>query len=278
MNRIDIDAVFASLMRARQNLEDETRQYRDGLDQLKFLLGLSPRAPVVIDRQNIQAFPAVFAFVESWANNPKRRSSDLYQLIDQFPAEGEVVLNGEPILERIEKVPDQWEEVMATATQLAFDNRNERDRGVAPPNSGIRLEQRVRRRIRDLYDKKLAFRSEKRCYELAVRLKDQSLERLLAPPSPTVTSRSSLVKGVIEHQMQIVAAQDRLIGLWTSFRAERLELYHDLGVLPYQDWKSFYADLSAALPVAAPAVPAVQPKSTTGDLPQPAAPPSPPIP
>ena len=51
---------------------------------------------------------------------------------------------------------------------------------------------------------------------------------------------------MIDQQAQIVATQDRLTGLWTSFRSERLALYHDLGVLPYADWKSFYADLSAA--------------------------------
>ena len=39
--------------------------------------------------------------------------------------------------------------------------------------------------------------------------------------------------------------QDRLVGLWASFKAERLALYRDLGVLPYDDWKSFYDDLAA---------------------------------
>ena len=167
-------------------------------------------------------------------------------IIDRLPVLGEIVLNGEPILERIEKIPDQWEEGLAAAAQLAFKSRSQRDEVLAQPNSGIQLELRVRRRIRDMYDKKLAFRSEKRCYELAIRLRDQAFERLLAPPSPAVTSRSALVSAVIEQQTQIVRAQDRLIELWTSFRAERLALYHDLGVLPYQDWKSFYADLSAA--------------------------------
>ncbi len=72
VTRIDIDTVFASMVRARQKLAGEIRQFRDGLDQLKFLLGLSPRAPVILDRQNLQAFPAVFDAVESWAKNSKR--------------------------------------------------------------------------------------------------------------------------------------------------------------------------------------------------------------
>ena len=110
------------------------------------------------------------------------------------------------------------------------------------------------------YDKRLAYQAEKRRYELAIRLRDQALERLLAPPSPAVTSRSSLVTELIEQLTKVVEAQNRLIEVWTTFRAERLAFYHDLGVLPYQDWKSFFADLSAGPPVAGPAVPAVQPQ------------------
>jgi hypothetical protein len=42
---------------------------------------------------------------------------------------------------------------------------------------------------------------------------------------------------------QLVETQNRLIAIWTSFRGQRLALHRDLGVLPCQDWKSFYADL-----------------------------------
>ncbi len=278
VSRIDVDTVFASLVRARQKLADETRQFRDGLDQLKFVLGLSPRAAVILDRRNLQAFPVVFEMVEDWARGPNRRTSDLPTIIDSVPAPGEVVLNGEPILERIEKVPDQWEEVLAAAAQLAFKSRSERDKGAAPPNSGVQLELRVRRRIRGLYDKRLAYQAEKRRYELAIRLRDQALERLLAPPSPAVTSRSPLVTELIEQLTKVVEAQNRMIEVWTTFRAERLAFYHDLGVLPYQDWKSFFADLSAGPPVAGPAVPAVHPQPRAGDAPQPSSPPTPPRP
>ena len=66
LSRIDVDTVFAGLLQARQKLADEIRQFRDGLDELKFLLGLSPRAPVILDRQNLEAFPAVFDAVDDW--------------------------------------------------------------------------------------------------------------------------------------------------------------------------------------------------------------------
>jgi hypothetical protein len=278
VTRLDVDMVFAALIRARQKLAEEIGLYRDGLDQLKFLLGLSPRAPVVIDRHNLQAFPAVIESVENWERNTKRRSQALPELIEKFPVMGDVMLNSEPILEKIENNPDQREDVLAGAGELAFKSRSERDEVRAQPNSGIQLELRVRRRIRNLYDKRLAYQTEKRCYELAVRLKDQAFERMLAPPLPDNTSRSSLVHDVIEQRRQIVLAQDRLVGLWTSFRAERLAFYHDLGALPYPDWKSLYADLSAAPAVAAPSVPAVLPEPAAASAPGPVVPPAPPRP
>ncbi len=150
------------------------------------------------------------------------------------------------VLENVDKDPDQWEVILASAAQVALKSRSERDEIRVQPNSGARLELRVRRQIRGLYDKRLAYQAEKQRYELAVRLKDQAFERLTAPPSPTVTSRSSLLKEVLEEQAAVVDTQDRLVALWASFRAGRLALYHDLGVLPYTDWKSFLADLSAA--------------------------------
>ena len=54
-------------------------------------------------------------------------------------------------------------------------------------------------------------------------------------------------QSLLEQFTQIQRAQDHLIGLWSSFKAERLILYHDIGVFPYEDWKSFYEDLGATV-------------------------------
>ena len=72
-------------------------------------------------------------------------------------------------------------------------------------------------------------------------------------------------------------AQDRLIAHWTSFRAERLSLYRDLGVLPYDNWDAFYADLSAPGRPADEPAPAVAPavlEPATPAPPPPVPPPS----
>ena len=121
------------------------------------------------------------------------------------------------------------------------------------------------------------YEAERRSYELAVRLKDQAIERLLAPPTAIITSRSTLPEALIERVTAVMKAQVQLAILWTSFRGERLALYRDLGTLPYSDWQSFYADFSSG-PVTAFAVPAVTPDPAVGDAPPPPAPPAPPRP
>jgi hypothetical protein len=276
MNRLDLDLLVASLVRTRQVLEGEIRLYRDGLDELKVTLGLSPRVAVILDRQSLTAFRAVFDAVEGWARSPLRRVHVLYGLLEQLPALGEVFVDGQPILTQIETNPDRWEEVLANAAQLAIKHRSEQETQV-PANSGVQLELRVRQRIRKLLDTKRAYEAAKRNYELAVRLQDQAFERLLAPPTAGITSRSPLLKALIEQITAVAKMQEQLATLWTSFRAERMSLYRDLGTLPYDDWQSLYADFSTGT-VAAHAVPAVPPDQAVGNAPLPPAPAAPPRP
>jgi hypothetical protein len=273
LNRIDLDTLFASLVRGRQKLADEIRQFRDGLDELKIALGLSPRAAVILDRQSLAAFRGVFDSVDSWARQPQRHLEDLPRLIDRLPSLGEVVVDRLPIMTQIETDPDHWEHVLTAAARLAIKNRGDRDNRPPPEDAGIALELRVRRRIRDLFATRNAYEGEKRSYELAIRLQDQAFERLLAPAAGVAASRSLLLHGLIEHVTQVLDGEDRLAKLWSSFRTERLALYRDLGVLPYNDWISFYADLSARPAAADPAAPA---QARPADAPAPPAPPAPP--
>jgi len=267
LHQLDVDMVFASLVRARQKLADEISQFREGLDELKVVLGLSPRAAVILDRPNPEAFRAVRDSVDKWNRSADRSLRELTRLIERLPALGEVVVDGQPILAKLDKNPDLWEEILTGAAQLAIKNRSDRDKSQAPANAGVQLELWVRRRLRNLFETRRAYETEKRSYELAIRLEDQTFERMVAPSSAgLISSRSPLLEGLIEQVNQVLKVEDRLVGLWTSFRTERLALYRDLGVLPYKDWSSFYADLSAGH-VAAEAIPAVKPRPAAGDAP-----------
>jgi hypothetical protein len=270
LDQLDADLVRDSLDRARRRVADETGQYRDELDKLKIALGLRPRAAVILDRQNIDAFRAGFGALASWHRNAQRSREELHGLIERLPGLGEVILGGQPILAKIEINPDNGEDVLTTAVQLAIKNRADRDRYRATMDSGVQLELRIRRRIRGLSDTRRAYKAAKGEYEMAERLYDQMFERLFAATAHVISSRAIVLQRTIEQLDRVLAAKDRLITLWVSFRTERLALYRDVGALPYDDFKSFYDDLSAG-PAAASAVPPA--------LPQPAgAAPSPPAP
>jgi hypothetical protein len=96
-----------------------------------------------------------------------------------------------------------------------------------------------------------AYEAQQRLYELSIRLIDQGLDQIAAPPlrkidelvhSATVASG---LTGLLAPETKRRNAEDRLVTIWTSFQTERLALYRELGILPYDDWKSFFNDLSA---------------------------------
>jgi hypothetical protein len=191
--------------------------------------------------------------VYNWHRESNRTLNVLSQLSARLPDLGEVVVEGRPILKDIEANPDRLDEVLAAATRVANKNRGGRDEGKAARDTDVELELRTSRHIRHLVEGRRAYQGEKRRYELASRLIAQSLEQLVAPPAGGTQALAQSVGAKIATQTlldqlsRFRSAQDRLVGIWASFKAERLALYRDLGVLPYDDWKSFYDDLSARL-------------------------------
>ena len=93
-----------------------------------------------------------------------------------------------------------------------------------------------------------------------------------------------MIQGLVNNVARLREAEDRLAAIWASFRTERLALYRDLGVLPYENWDAFYADLSAGhgaaepAPAAAPANQVPPHVAPAGPAPPPPAPPTPPAP
>jgi hypothetical protein len=277
LTRLDLDGVFAALIRSRQRLSERTREFRDRLDELKVALGLSPRTAIVLDRRSIAGSGAVFDQVESWSRFPNRALDELPRIIGRLPNLGEVVVSGAPILAALMSDQDQWEPVLTQAAQFALEHQGKLGQGEVAGDAADALELSIRRRIRRLVAIRRGYDGTRqgiedgaiRSYELAIRRRDQAFERLVAPSAEAVSSRSALIEGVLKYLHDTELAQDRVVGHWTSFCAERLAFYKELGVLPYNDWNTFYADLSAS-PSAADVRPPVRPD------PVPAPPPAPP--
>jgi hypothetical protein len=261
LSQLDADLLAEAMVQGRGRMSREVAGFRDALDEWRVALGLSPHAAVIPDRQPIAAFRDVFTAVERWSMKPDRNLAELPRIVGRLPALGDVIIGGQPILHAIEQAPNRMEELLTEAARLAIKNRAGTDKPRAPEDGDIALELRVRRRIRQLLDMRRGYEDAKRGCERAVRLRDQAFERLFYPSNrEAVSSRTPAIRGLIDDLGRLRDAEDRLAALWTSFRAERLALYRDLGALPYDDWDAFYADLSAGhaaveAPQAAPAPP-----------------------
>ena len=245
LSQIDVDLVFAETHRSQQDLREEICHFRDHLDQFKVAIGLSPRAPVIPDRQALSRFHTAFGAVESWSKNPERGLNKLRDLTQQFPAIGDLIIEGKPIPPTMDANPAEWEDIVGNAVQTAIKNRGKPDKNQDLEKADAHLELKIRRLFRHLLALQRTYESEKRSYELCIRLSDQSFERLTSPASTNASGRSPLLEGLLEHVTRTLKSEDKLVTLWTTFRAERLALYRELGTLPYTDWLSFYKDLSA---------------------------------
>jgi hypothetical protein len=238
----------ASLVLARQNLAETIADYRNDLERFKVAIGLSVHAPVVPDREIVASFGRVFDQTRGWQERPDRSHRDLPRIIKGLPALGEVVVEGRSILALMGGNPDQQEEAPTLAARVAIGNRGDLDKA---PRDAAAVELDIRRRIRRLFGMRRDYEAHQRIYELDIRLIDQGLEQTAAPPMLGVgaPSRSTMfvggVVGLLAPETQRRKVEDQLVTIWTSFQTERLALYRELGILPYDDWKSFFNDLSA---------------------------------
>jgi hypothetical protein len=280
LSQLDVDLLTDALVQGRRREAREVAGYRDALDELKVELGLSPHAAVIPDRRILAGFRDARKAIDVWARRPNRQHAMLPRIVEHLPALGDAVVNGQPILRAIEQAPNRMEDLLREAARLAIENRGGADKARPPGDRDPALELRVRRRVRHLLEMRRDYADQKRVYVLAIRLRDQAFERLVNPPSgvshPLLTP---VVQGLVDDVTRLLATEDRLATIWASFRTERLALYRDLGVLPYDNWDAFYDDLSAGhgaaeeASAAAPAGPA--PAAPVPPAPaQPVAPPS----
>jgi hypothetical protein len=250
LSQLNLDQVDTLVNQARQALSLEIAEFRDHFERFKVALGLSPRAPVVLDRESVARFGRVFDQVQSWHEQPRRNLADLPRIIKGLPAVGDVVIEGGSILGPMGGNPEQREDVLTRATRRAIQHQTDLDQGKTLPDAvAAEIELSVRSRVRRLFELRRSYEGEQRRYELAVRLLDQSLEQVEAPSPGGALARSAMVATAITRlltpEKDRLGAEDRLVTVWTDFQTERLSLYQQLGILPYDDWASFFNDLSA---------------------------------
>jgi hypothetical protein len=247
VSQLNLDQVGATLGVARQALAVAIGDYRD----LKVAMGLSVRAPAVLDREIVASFGRVFDQARSWQERPEHSLSEVPRIINGLPALGEVVVEGRSILALMGGSTDQQEEALTRAARLAIQNRSDLDKGQAPGDAAAALELDIRRRIRRLFEMRRDYEVQQRTYEVSIRLFDHGLEQIVGSSRMSASAlvrsanAASATLGLLAPEAQRLNAEYRLVSIWTSFQTERLALYRELGILPYDDWKSLFNDLSA---------------------------------
>jgi len=85
----------------------------------------------------------------------------------------------------------------------------------------------------------------KRNFELNVRLKDQSFEQIIAPPAGGTQALAQSANAatqtinLLNFQGNLVTAMLALTNGWQQYQTQRLIVYRDIGILPYDEWEAF---------------------------------------
>jgi hypothetical protein len=103
----------------------------------------------------------------------------------------------------------------------------------------------IRQDIRNLHQQYLNYEINRRNLVLTIRQKDQAFEQILAPPAGAagaaqVANAATQTTNLINFQNRLLALQIALGTAWQQFELQRLQLYRDLGIMPYDEWEAFH--------------------------------------
>lgn len=104
----------------------------------------------------------------------------------------------------------------------------------------------VRLEIRGMLQQAQVFEIDKRNLFLNLRQKDNILRQILAPPTASdvgganAANQATQTINLTTAQAAILASQNSLISDWVAYQTQRLSLYADLGIMPYDEWEAFY--------------------------------------
>ncbi len=198
-NRLD-------LMNARAQLYDTWRQIRVTANALKGVLN------VAVTNQFI---------TPPTTNNP-------FGFVDQAK-EFSLVINAELPLVRVAE---------RNSFRTALINYQRQRRTLQNTEDFIKYQ--LRNEIRQMQLLYLQYQIVQRNLVLSVRVKDQAFEQIIAPPQPNVGSQNAVnTVNLINAQTAVITNENLLVTLWYQYQLYRLQVYRDLGILPFDEWEAF---------------------------------------
>ena len=137
--------------------------------------------------------------------------------------------------------------------QLARLNYRQQQRVLQSTEDAIKLT--VRNEIYQLIQLAKQFEIQKFSLILNLRQKDNTQQSIIAPPTAGdvggsgaggAANQAVQTQNLIQAQQQILQTLTGLIQIWINYQTQRLALYRDLGVIPYDEWEAFYELFPAA--------------------------------
>ena len=230
---------------AQQNLDIEMSSYRSGVDELKVSLGLPPSTPIVLDERILQPFIKAFSSIDAWQQNPKRQLGTLSALHNRLPRLGELTIGGRSLGQVTDgTIPE--EEFLRACVEAAGKQRTVLKDEQAARDERNALELRIRKLARGLILTHRNYPVQRGRLELAVREADQWSEQLMNPPAGGTAALSQAVNatmqilGVLQAQTRLYGGRTELVSQWLQFKEQSLELYRELGTMPYDNWEAFH--------------------------------------
>jgi Outer membrane efflux protein len=107
------------------------------------------------------------------------------------------------------------------------------------------LKIQLRNDLRQVHLAYINYEIAKRNFELNVRLKDQAFEQIVAPPAAgggglaQVANAATQTTNLLTFQGNLITAMLSLTNGWALYQTQRLIVYRDIGILPYDEWEAF---------------------------------------
>jgi outer membrane protein TolC len=118
----------------------------------------------------------------------------------------------------------------------------------------------VRQDVRNLLQFAENYQINKTNLIVVLRQRDQALQQIIAPPDQAAgggggnvaANQATQTLNFINSITTILTVQNNLIQFWTGYETQRMNLYSDLGTMPYDEWEAYYELFPASVRGAAP--------------------------
>ncbi|MDB5350711.1 MAG: hypothetical protein JWN86_1958 [Planctomycetota bacterium] len=228
---IHVEQFAGNVRAARAAMLDREREFRDSLDAFHVSLGLPPGTKLLPGPSLHDGFRRVFEELGEWRAKDDHDFQEIGAIVGRLPVPPDFVAGG------------------ISAREVAITNEGRLDdlltaaaRSVADDRAAMLVRSRVRRLVRAIQ----AYEEEKASLSLEIRLEADLLDQIIAPPAAGVdlTRQGDGLKSsqqLLAARGAVLSAQDRLVSAWTEVQTQRLAAYPSMGILPFDDWKSFLA-------------------------------------